>query len=621
MERIYAERRFIIIGFFLLIGLLFLVRLFYVQLLVDKYILSANNNVLRYMTQYPARGLVFDRRGKLLVYNEAAYDLMVIPRQVKNPDTAAICELIEITRQEFISRLKRARNYSPYKPSIFEAQITRENYGFLEEKLFRFPGFFVQSRTLRKYTYPIAAHTLGYIGEANPEVIAKNPYYKSGDYIGISGIEKSYEEILRGQKGMKIRVVDVFNWDKGSFQGGKYDTTSAAGTDLYASLDADLQAYGELLMTNKKGSIVAIEPKTGEILCIVSSPSYDPNLLVGNIRRKNYGLLLADTVLVPLFNRAEMASYPPGSTFKLVDALVGQQEGVITGETRFGCPGGYSLGNGKMVACHPHPSPLDLIGAIQISCNTYFCRVFRAIIDKKSNLTTRQSFENWRKHMLSFGFGRKLGIDLPGELNGNIPTPAYYDNYHGKDRWRSMTIISLGIGQGEIGITPIQLANFAAIISNKGWFYTPHIVRAIGKPDSMNTAFSQKRFCSVDPRYFDVVIEGMANVLTAGTATNAKVDSITICGKTGTAQNPHGKNHSIFIAFAPRENPQIAISVVCENAGFGSTWAAPIATLMIEKYLKGKISRKELEERMINGDLIYGNTKPDAGREGNILQD
>jgi penicillin-binding protein 2 len=416
-------------------------------------------------------------------------------------------------------------------------------------------------------------------------------------------------------------VVDVFNRDKGSFQEGRYDTTSMAGTDLYSSLDADLQAYGELLMTNKKGSIVAIEPQTGEILCIVSSPSYDPNLLVGNIRKKNYGMLLADSVLVPLFNRAQMASYPPGSTFKLADALVGQQEGVITPDTRFACGGGFSLGNGKVVACHPHPSPLDLVGAIQVSCNTYFCRVFRAIIDKKSALSVRQSFEGWRKHMLSFGFGRKLGIDLPGELNGNIPTPAYYDKYHGRDRWKSMTIISLGIGQGEIGITPIQLANMAAQISNRGWFYTPHIVRAIGRKDSLNQAYLQKRVTSVDTKYYDVVIEGMANVMTGGTGRAVQIDSITMCGKTGTAQNPHGKNHSIFIAFAPRENTKIAISVVVENAGFGAAWAAPIASLMIEKYLKGKVTRKALEDNMMRGDIIHGITLPDAGRTEHILQD
>ena len=621
MERIYADRKYIIIGFFLLIGLFYIARLFYVQIMVDKYILSANNNVLRYVTQYPARGLVFDRTGKLLVYNEAAYDLMVIPRQVKTPDTMALCHLIGIDKAEFINRLKKARNFSPYRPSIFEAQITRDSYGFLEEKLFLFQGFFVQSRTLRKYTYPVAAHTFGYIGEAGPDVIEKNSYYRPGDYIGISGIEKSYEEILRGKKGMKIRVFDVLNRDKGSFREGKYDTTSMAGTDLYSSLDAELQQYGEKLMTNKKGSIVAIEPQSGELLCVVSSPSYDPNLLAGNIRKKNYTLLLQDTVYIPLFNRALMAMYPPGSTFELVDALVGQQEGVLTPQTRYGCPGGFPLGNGKKVGCHPHPSPLDLIGAIQISCNSYFCRVFKSIIDNRVYSSTRRAYESWRKEVMSFGFGKRLGIDIPGELNGNIPTPAYYDKYHGVNRWRSMTIISLGIGQGEIGITPIQLANLAATISNKGWYYAPHIIRAIGRKDSLNTAYNTKHNVLVDPRYFDVVIEGMADVVTGGTGTIAKIDSVTMCGKTGTAQNPHGKNHSIFIAFAPINNPKIAIAVVCENAGYGAAWAAPIASLMIEKYLKRYVKRKDLEDRMINGNLINGKLPESERGQGNILPD
>jgi penicillin-binding protein 2 len=376
-----------------------------------------------------------------------------------------------------------------------------------------------------------------------------------------------------------------------------------------------------LLMTNKKGSIVAIEPQTGEILCIVSSPSYDPNLLAGNIRKKNYTKLLQDTVYVPLFNRALMASYPPGSTFKLVDALVGQQEGVLFPETRYGCFGGFSLGNGKKVGCHPHPSPLDLIGAIQISCNAYFCRVFKSIIDKKSYLNTRQAYETWRKEVMSMGFGKKLGIDIPGELNGNIPTPAYYDRYHGVNRWRSMTIISLAIGQGEIGITPMQLANQAALISNRGWFYTPHVIRAIGRKDSMNAAYSTKHKVLVDEKYFDVVIEGMADVVTGGTGTIAKIDSITMCGKTGTAQNPHGKNHSIFIAFAPVQNTKIAISVVVENAGYGAAWAAPIASLMIEKYLNRKVNRNDLEERMISGNLI-NRKQPESERgQGNILPD
>ena len=343
--------------------------------------------------------------------------------------------------------------------------------------------------------------------------------------------------------------------------------------------------------------------------------------LAGNIRRKNYTKLLQDTVYMPLFNRALMAMYPPGSTFKLVDALVGQQEGVLFPETRYGCQGGFPLGNGKKVGCHPHPSPLDLVGAIQISCNAYFCRVFKSIIDKSSYSSTRQAYESWRKEVMSFGFGKKLGIDIPGELNGNIPSPSYYDKYHGLNRWRSMTIISLAIGQGEIGITPMQLANQAALISNRGWYYTPHVIRAIGRKDSLNEAYNVKHKVLVDERYFEVVIEGMADVVTGGTGRVAQLDSIVICGKTGTAQNPHGKNHSLFIAFAPRNNAKIAISVVVENAGTGALWAAPIASLMIEKYLNRTVKRKELEERMVSGNLINGKQPESERGQGNILPD
>lgn len=604
MDKIYSNRRYVIIGFFLFVGLIFIVRLFYIQVIVDRYILSSNNNVLRYVTQYPARGLIYDRFGKLLVYNEAAYDLMVTPHQVKNTDTFELCRLLEIDKQEFIDRIRKARIYSPYRPSSFEAQVSRETYGYLEEKMFRFPGFFVQPRTLRKYTYPIAAHSLGYISEVSPDIISKNPYYKSGDYIGISGIEKSYEELLRGNKGMKIRVVDVFNRDKGAFQDGKYDTSAFAGKDLYSSLDGELQAYGELLMTNKIGSIVAIEPSTGEILCLVSSPSYDPNLLVGRIRRKNYTKLSEDSVYYPLFNRALMAMYPPGSTFKLVDALIGQQEGVLNENTQYSCPGGFSLGNGKMVACHPHFSPLNLKLSIQLSCNTYYCKVFKSIIDKHGFATTRQGYENWRNHVMSFGFGKKFGIDIPGEMNGNIPSANYYDKYHGINRWHALSIISLAIGQGEIGITPLQLANLVALIANRGYYFIPHIIKATSTKDNLIQEYLQKKTSDIDPKYFEIVVEAMHGVVEAGTARNAKMDSIAICGKTGTAQNPHGKNHSIFIAFAPMDNPKIAISVIIENAGFGATWAAPIASLMIEKYLKREVKRKEVEQAMINANLI-----------------
>ena len=556
------------------------------------------------MTQYPARGLIYDRNGELLVYNEAAYDMMVIPRQVDEMDTAEFCRLLEMDMETFRERIRKARRYSYYKPTVFESQISRENFGALQEKMFMFPGFFVQPRTLRKYPSPIASHILGYVGEANARTIERNPYYKSGDYIGISGIEKSYEEELRGQKGMKIRVVDVHNRDMGSFQEGRYDTISSPGTNLWSSIDMNLQAYGELLMRNKKGSIVAIEPSTGEILCLVTSPSYDPNLLVGRIRTKNFSMLSADSINIPLFNRALMATYPPGSTFKLANALVAEQEEIISPYTQHSCVGGFPLGNGHVVACHKHESPVNLVYSIQQSCNTYYCKVFKGILDKYGFYETEKGYNAWRDHILSLGFGKKLGLDLPSELSGNIPPTTYYDKYYGKGRWRSMTVISLAIGQGEILTTPVQLANMAAVIANRGYYYTPHIIKGIGKKSSVNKLFMKRNSSSIDPGFFDPVIEGMEQVVLAGTATNAHLDSVAICAKTGTAQNPHGDNHSIFVAFAPKENPQIAISVIVENAGWGTTWAAPIASLMIEKYLRGEVKRKRVEEWLVNGNLI-----------------
>ena len=604
MEKHYLNRKYMFIGLFLLTGLVFIIRLFYIQIVAEKYILSASNNVLRYITQYPARGLIYDRNGKLLVFNEAAYDMMVIPRQVQAMDTAEFCRLLGIELADFRNRLKRTSDYSIYKTSVFVSQINRENFGALQEKMFMFPGFFVQPRTLRKYTYPTAAHMLGYVGEVSPSVIARNSYYKPGDYIGISGIEKSYEEVLRGRKGMRIRVVDVHNRDMGSFQDGRYDTLSSPGTNLWSSIDADLQLLGETLMQNKKGSIVAIEPSSGEILCLVSSPAYDPNLLVGRIRNRNFSLLNADTLNIPLFNRALMATYPPGSAFKPANALVGLQEGVLTPETRYSCPGGFALGNDQVVGCHDHGSPLNLVESIQYSCNTYFCKVFKLILDKDGFYNIEGAYNRWRNHILSFGMGKRTGLDLPSELSGNIPSTAYYDKYYGRNRWRSLTVISLAIGQGEILMTPLQLANMTALIANRGYYIIPHVITGVGEPNSVNRTFMQKHYCSVDPAHFDVVIDGMEKVVQAGTATNARLDSVAICAKTGTAQNPHGDNHSIFIVFAPKENPRIAVSVIVENAGWGATWAAPIASLMIEQYLRGEVKRQEIKERMTNGNLI-----------------
>jgi penicillin-binding protein 2 len=601
-SRIYADRKIVIITTFLVIGFIYLLRLFYIQVIDRSYTLSANNNVLRYVTQFPARGLIYDRNGKLLVYNEAVYDLMVIPRQVKDVDTAEVCRLLDITVEGFKERMKRAKEYSPILASAFERQISKETFGYIEEKLYRFRGFFVQPRTLRKYPMSIGAHLLGYIGEVTPAQVEKFPYYKQGDYIGISGIERAYEKELRGVKGLKIRMVDVFNRDVGSFENGRYDTASVMGSDLYTGIDADLQEYGEKLMTNKRGSIVAIDPATGEILCFLSSPGYDPNLLVGRVRGKNYALLNQDPIK-PLYNRAIMGQYPPGSTFKMANDMVGLQMGVITKTTRFTCQG---PGSSPIKCTHNHVSPLDVYMAIQQSCNPFHWQVFRNIMNDPEYNTVKERYDVWRAHLMSMGFGRLLNTDLAFELKGNLPSSDVFDKIYGKGSWNAMTIRSLSIGQGEILATPLQLVNYATLVANRGYFYPPHVVRAIGTEKNKTRFLSEKNIPTINVEYIDVVREGMMEVFAGehGTARAWKIDSISMAGKTGTADNPHGKPHSNFIAFAPVENPKIAICVIVENAGFGATWAAPIASLMIEKYILRTVKRKDLEERMINANLL-----------------
>lgn len=599
-SRIYADRKIVIVTTFIVIGFIYILRLFYIQIVDRSYTLSANNNVLRYVTQFPARGLIYDRNGKLIVYNEAVYDLMVIPNQVKNIDTAEICRLLEIDKQGFIDRLKKARDYSPHLATAFEKQISKETYGYIEEKLYRFQGFFVQPRTLRKYPMSIGAHILGYIGEVTPRQIEKDPYYKQGDYIGISGIERSYEDELRGVKGMKIRMVDVFNRDVGSFENGKYDTAAIMGNDLYTGLDADIQAYGELLMQNKRGSVVAIEPKTGEILCFLSSPGYDPNLLVGRVRGKNFDMLNKDPVK-PLLNRAIAGTYPPGSTFKMANDLIGLQEGVLTPNTRFSCQG---PGSSPIRCTHNHQSPLDVYTAIQQSCNPFHWQVFRALLNDQDYGSVKERYNVWRNHLLSMGFGKSLESDLPYEVKGILPTSDFFDKVYGAGHWNAMTVRSLSIGQGEITVTPLQLVNYSAMVANRGWYYPPHIVRALGTEKNLTDFTKKKNIISIRPEYVDVVRKGMEEVVEMGTARAYKMDSIPMAGKTGTADNPHGKPHSVFIGFAPLDNPKIAICVIVENAGFGSTYAAPIASLIIEKYITRTISRKDLEERMINMNLL-----------------
>jgi penicillin-binding protein 2 len=610
---VLSDRKYIIIGAFVLSGFIFIARLFYIQIVDDSYKLDARNQAFRYVTIFPPRSYVYDRNFKLLVYNEVAYDLMVIPKNVKDFDTTEFCNLLGITEETFVRKMKKAIQApnSPRKQSVFEKQISPKDYAYIQERLYRFSGFFVQPRTLRKYPRKIAAHMLGYVGEADKKTTEKDYYYNEGDYLGINGIEKTYEKILRGKKGMKIMMVDVNNREKGSYMDGLYDTAAMPGKSITTTIDADIQAYAEQLMQNKIGSLVAIEPSTGEILTLVTSPTYDPNLLVGRVRNKNFSLLLADKEGNPLFNRAAMASYPPGSTFKLIMALIGLHEGVLNPSTRYPCARGYPPLGGRP-KCHAHPSPLDLNGAIGTSCNSYFSYVFKSVIDNKKYRDTYVAYSNWRDIVLSFKMGTKTGSDIANELNGNVPSIKYYDKVFGKGSWKASTVISLGIGQAEMGVTPLQNANLVTIIANKGWYYTPHIVKAIGgnSNDSLLDRFKVKHYTKItDTSVYNIVITGMSKAVESGTAGALKIDSIPYCAKTGTAQNPHGKDHSVFVAFAPKDNPKIAIGILIENAGFGATWAGPIARLVMEKYLKGHITRPDLEKRMLEADLIHKNKK------------
>jgi penicillin-binding protein 2 len=435
----------------------------------------------------------------------------------------------------------------------------------------------------------------------------RNPYYKSGDYIGKLGIEEAYENALRGKRGVKIFLVDVYSRIKGSYASGRMDTLAVQGEDITTSIDIDLQEYGELLMRNKIGSIVAIEPKSGEVLALVSSPDYDPGLLVGRIRSENFAKLQSDTIIRPLFNRALMASYPPGSTFKPINGLIGLQEGVITADTRFGCNSGYLF-----VGCHSHESPLDLAGAIKNSCNSYFCQAFRRVLENPQYLTISAAYDKWKLYLGEFGFGKKLGTDFVNELAGFIPSPGYYDRYYGKNRWKALTVISLSIGQGEIGTTPLQMANMTAAIANRGYFYTPHIVKGIGSDHIIDQRFKTRHKISIDSANFEKIILGMEEAVNGGAGATARVAAlkdIIVCGKTGTVQNPHGDNHSVFVAFAPKDDPKIAIAVYVENAGFGATYAAPVASLMIEKYIRGEITDKALEQKILELNLVGKITK------------
>lgn len=596
-----AYRLLAILAAFVLIA-----RLFWLQIIDDTYAQKASETVIRHITVYPARGLIYDRNGNIIVFNKAVYDLMVVPSQVRQMDTAKFCSLLGIEKEFFKERLMKIRQSSVYKPDVLIKQIPAEVYARFQEFLFEFPGFFAQVRTVRSYPFAAAAHLLGDIAEVDsPEIIASKFFYRPGDYVGKSGLEKMYEPQLMGTRGSRAVMVDVHNREIGSYKGGMFDTVAVAGNNLTTTLDMELQLYAEKLMQNKRGSIVAIEPSTGEVLCMVSSLSYDPNLLSGKYRGENFMALNSDTINRPLINRAITGLYPPGSTFKTVMALVGLQAGTLLPTSTYPCAGGFHMGSVSM-GCHNHAQAYGVEEAIQNSCNAYFAYVFRNLIDQSKFDDAGDGIQAWHDAAEKFGLGKKTGIDLPGEKSGLLPDEKYYDKRYPDWRWGSLTVISLAIGQGELLMTPLQIANMMATIANHGYYYTPHLAKtfAVDTVSHLQT-FHEKHETGIEEKYYQLVVNGMEKVVSAGTARSAYLASIAICGKTGTAENA-GVDHSIFAGFAPKEKPQIAIAVYVENATWGGTYAAPIASLIIEKYLTDSIStpRLPMEQRLMEANLL-----------------
>jgi penicillin-binding protein 2 len=608
------RRGLLLIFFIISFGLLFIAKLYHIQVYeLEKKSSFLSSATLKRIYDYPERGYVFDRNSKLLVSDVPSYNLMVIPMEIAELDTLEFCNLINISKKSLLHRMKKATVWSPRLPSVFLSYLSKEDYAFLQEKMHKFRGFYIDKKLLRNYPYKSAANVLGYINEVNEETSKRNPYYQPGELIGTTGIEKQYELLLRGTKGVKYMKRNRFNKIIGSFKEGIYDTVSVAGKDLTLSLDTELQQYGELLMKGKRGGIVAIEPESGEILALISMPTYDPNLMVGRSRTIHSKLFFDDLVNKPMYDRSLLAQYAPGSPFKLVQALIGLQEGVITPETGFYCHHGYRYGSGKgaFMRCHCGivGSPIMLQRGIAKSCNSYFSNVYRRIIEKYP--TAPEGMDVWSNHAKSFGLGEFLGYDLPEGQKGMIPDSKLYNKWYPNTRWRSTYTISNAIGQGQILTTPIQLANMTAAIANHGYFYTPHILKKINGVPIKDPTFTKKHYTTINKEHFFPVIEGMHDVFRSGTARFVQVDSLEICGKTGTAENfkrVNGKkvqfeDHSIFIAFAPKVKPKIAIVVYIENGGFGSAIAAPITSLMIEKYINGKVKNIAREERMIGLSL------------------
>ena len=587
------KRRLVIGGVAVFIVTVYLIRLFMLQLLSDDYKKNADSNAFLKKIEYPSRGAISDRHGRLLVYNQPAYDIMVVMNEEKGRlDTTEFCNALGITKEYFIKRMNdikdRNKNpgYSRFTEQLFMSQLSDKEFSVFQEKIFRFPGFYVQKRSIRQYQYPYAAHVLGDVAEVSKADVENSDYYQPGDYIGKLGVERSYEEQLRGEKGVQILLRDAHGRVQGNYQNGKFDRRPIAGKDLTLSIDIKLQELGERLLEGKIGSIVAIEPATGEVLCMVSSPTYDPRIMVGRKRGKNH-LALSKDVWKPLLNRSIMGQYPPGSTFKTTQGLTYMTEGIIDENTLFPCARGFNY-RGLHVGCHPHGAPTNLVQALCTSCNSYFCwGLFRMIGNRQHYRSVQEAMNTWRDYMVSMGFGYKLGIDLPGEKRGLIPNAAFYDKAY-KGSWNGLTIISISIGQGEVNLTPLQIANLSATIANRGYYYVPHVVRKVqGEP--LDTLYRRRHYTMANRKAYEYVVQGMRASVVGGTCHAANRADYLVCGKTGTAQN-RGQDHSVFMGFAPMDNPKIAIAVYVENGGYGATYGVPIGSLMMEQYINGKLS-------------------------------
>ena len=608
------NRRYVIAGVATLIVVIYIIRLFMLQITSDDYKKSADSNAFLRKIEYPSRGVITDRTGKLLVYNQPSYDVMMVVNEARNHlDTMEFCNALNITRQEFEQRMAVIRDpirnpgYSRFTQQLFMSQLSEQDFSIFQEKMFRFPGIYIQQRTIRQYQYPFAAHVLGDVAEVSPADIEADEYYQPGDYIGKQGVERSYEKQLRGEKGMQILLRDAHGRVQGRYQNGRFDRRPVAGKNLTLGIDAKLQALGERLMEGKIGSIVAIEPSTGEVLCMVSSPSYDPRMMVGRQRSSSHRQL-SQNVWKPLLNRSIMGQYPPGSTFKTTQGLTFVTEGILhPTQTRYPCQHGFNF-KGLHVGCHGHAAPLPLVPALSTSCNGYFCWGLYYMIGAKSKYGSVQNAMNtWRDYMVSMGFGYRLGIDLPGEKRGLIPNAEFYDKAY-KGSWNGLTIISIAIGQGEVNATPLQIANLGATIANRGWFITPHVVKKV-QGEQLDSIYSQRRYSKASKEAYDYVVQGMRASATGGTCHELARYDFMACGKTGTAQN-RGHDHSVFMGFAPMDNPKIAVAVYVENGGWGATYGVPIGGLIMEQFINGKLSEASMKkaDEFQHRYIAYGST-------------